>query len=130
MVGGGAGDVEAADARELAHRLLARRVDVEHADLVGGGQRRPEALGQRLGARVEVRLEDGHQAARAQPAQRLERRRHLGRVVGVVVVDGRAVAIALSLQAAEHPRERRERAGGRLRRRARRARWWRGRRGR
>ena len=43
VVGGGAGDVEAADAGELAHRLLAGRVDVEHADLVGRGERGAEA---------------------------------------------------------------------------------------
>ena len=48
-----------------ADRLLARGIDVEHRDLVGGGERRAEPPRERLGARVEVGLEDGDQAARA-----------------------------------------------------------------
>ena len=58
-------DVEAADPGQLADRLLAGRVDVEHGDFVGQRQGGAELLGERLGARVEVRLEDRDQARRA-----------------------------------------------------------------
>ncbi len=87
VVGGRTGDVEPADAGERSLGSLARRVDVEHADLVGGGERGAEALGERLGPRVQVRLEDGDQPAGCELAQGGERRGHLGRVVRVVVVD-------------------------------------------
>ena len=60
---------QAADPGQLADRLLAGRVDVEHRDLVGQGERRPELLRERLGARVEVGLEDGDQALRPELAQ-------------------------------------------------------------
>ncbi len=65
----GLGDRQPADPGQLADRLLAGRVDVEHRDLVGEGEGRAELLGERLGARVEVRLEDGEEAPRAQLAQ-------------------------------------------------------------
>ena len=86
-LGRGPGDPQAADAGQLADRLLARRVDVEHRDLVGERQRRAELLREGLGARVEVGLEDGDQPRRVQLAQGRERGADLGRVVGVVVVD-------------------------------------------
>ena len=85
-LGGGLRHVEPADPGQLADRLLARRIDVEHDDLVGERQRRAEPLGEGLGARVEVGLEDGDQARRPQLAQGRERRADLGRVVGVVVI--------------------------------------------
>ena len=51
-------------------------------------------------------LEDGDQAPRPELAQRRERRRDLGRVVGVVVVDRRRRSrCPLQLEAAQHPRE-------------------------
>ena len=62
-----------------------------------------------------MRLEDGDQPPRPELAQRLERRRDLGRVVGVVVVDRGARAAALALEAAQHPGERAERGRGRAR---------------
>ena len=113
-VGGRPRDREAADAFERPHRPLAGRIDVEHADLVRGRQGRAEALGESLGARVQMRLEDRDQPARPELAKRLERRGHLGRVVGVVVVDRRAVPVSLELEAAQDPGEGGERARRRL----------------
>ncbi len=118
VLGGGAGDVEAADPGQVAHRLLAGRVDVEHPDLVGGGEGGAEALGERPRARVQVRLEDGDQAARPELAHRLQGRGDLGRVMGVVVVDLGPGAGALALLAAQHPGELRQRLGGRFEREA------------
>ena len=71
-VGGGAGDVEAADPGQLADRLLAGRVDVEHRDLVGQREGGAELLGEGLGARVEVGLEDGDAGAAAPSSRRAE----------------------------------------------------------
>ena len=75
---------------ERPDRLLAGRIDVEHADLVGSRQRSPEARRERLRPRVEVGLKDRDQAPVRELAERRQRRRDLGRVVGVVVVDDRA----------------------------------------
>ena len=68
------GDREAAHALERADGLLARRVDVEHAHLVGGRQRGAEVGGECLRPRVEVRLEDRDQALGLKLAERGERR--------------------------------------------------------
>ena len=114
-VGRRLGDHQAADPGELADRLLAGRVDVEHRDLVGGRQRGAELVREGLGARVEVGLEGGDQPALGELARRLERRRDLGRVVGVVVVDPRPVGSALELEApgdAGEVGERRRRGAG------------------
>src|SRR5213079_2683129 len=73
-IGGRARDIEAADAGELADRLLARRVDVEDPDRVGARQGAAEAAGERPRPRVEVRLEDGDEAAWLELAQGLEAR--------------------------------------------------------
>ena len=75
-----------ADAREVLG-ALARRVDVEHAGQVGGASARPNAPARCCGARVEVRLEGGDHAPRAERPRGGDRRRDLGRVVGVVVDD-------------------------------------------
>ena len=71
--------------------LLARAVDVEDEDAVGAGERSRELVHQRMESRVAVRLEDDHQPAMSQLAGGLDGRAHLGRVVGVVVVDGPAL---------------------------------------
>ena len=104
-VGRCAGDRQPADAGQLTDRLLSRRVDIEHDRLVGQRQRRPELLGEGLRARVEVGLEDRDQALGAEPAQRRERGAHLGRVVGVVVVDVVPRPLPLQLKAPADPGE-------------------------
>ncbi len=90
--------VETADPGQLADRLLARRVDVEDDRFVGQRQCRAELLGERLGARVEVRLEGDDEPRRPHLPQSLERRPQLGRVVGVVVIYARPVALPLQLE--------------------------------
>src|SRR5690606_38130617 len=57
---------------------------------VGGGERGAQVAGELARARVEVGLEGGDEAPGRQRARRGERGRDLGRVVGVVVVDGGA----------------------------------------
>ena len=98
-VGGGLGDQPPGHAGEVL-RPLARRIDVEHAGDVGGGQRRAELPRKVLGAREQVRLEDRDDPAPrpSRPlARRRDRRRDLGRVVGVVVDDMRARSVSPEL---------------------------------
>ena len=90
-------------------------IDVEHGDLVRRGERGPELRGEGLGAGVEVGLEDGDQPPRGELPGRLERRPDLGRVVGVVVVDPRAGALALELKPPRDAAEPAEGLRGRLR---------------
>ena len=82
-----------------------------HADLVGRGQRPAESRRQRLRSRVEVRLKDGDQAPVRELAKGSQRGRHLGRVMGVVVVDHRSRPRPLALEATGHAREARQRGG-------------------
>ena len=100
VVGGGVGHELAGDARQLAFRALARRVDVEHDHHVGKRERAAELAVQVERARVEVGLEGGDQALRRKLARRPQRGLDLGRVMGVVVDDARAVAGADRLEAA------------------------------
>ena len=88
-VRGRLGDQVAAHAREVLGPL-ARAVDVEHHDQVGERERAAELAREHLRARVEVRLERRDQPPRLEGPRRRERGLHLGRVVGVVVVDLRA----------------------------------------
>ena len=89
-VGGGLGDEQAGHAGEVLG-ALARRVDVEHDDVVGGGERvrRTRAPGaavreNRCGWKTATTRRGSSVRAAAM------RRGHLGRVVGVVVDDLRA----------------------------------------
>src|SRR5664279_846165 len=98
-VGGPLGDQQAADAGVILG-ALARRIDLEHNDLISLGQRGAELARQRGGARIEVRLEDGHQPPVGQRARAPQGGGHLGRVVGVDVIDrGAARAGAEQLKA-------------------------------
>ena len=108
------GDLQAADAGQLAHRFLAGGIDVEDDNLVGEGEGGAELGGERLGPRVEVGLEDGDETARVLFAQGREGGADLGRVVGVVVIYMDRAARPLQLQPAVDAAETRQR----LRRRA------------
>ena len=77
------------DAGEVG-RPLAGRVDRQHDDPIGGRQRDAELPRERARARVKMRLEDGDHAPGAERPRGRDRRRDLGRVVGVVVVHRRA----------------------------------------
>ena len=67
-------------------RLLPRRVDVRHRDVVRRRERFGELVGEMPGARVEMRLEeDAQRAARVALAGGLDRAGDLRRMVGVVV---------------------------------------------
>src|SRR5438874_6054400 len=88
---------------------LARRVDVEHDHDVRLRQGAAELAREHRGARVQVRLEDRHQASRRQRARGPERSRDLAWRVGVVVVDQRTRARAAEqLEAPARARERRK----------------------
>src|SRR6202171_4844909 len=82
------GQVRGLDPRRV---LLARAVDVQDQHLVRTGECSREVVHQRRQARVAVRLEDDEDAAVPKLAGRLDRRANLGRVMRVVVVDGRAL---------------------------------------
>ena len=84
------GDEQAGDAGEVL-RALARGIHVEDHGQVGGGERAPERGRLALRAREQVRLEAGEHAPGPERARGGDRRRDLGRVVGVVVDDLGAV---------------------------------------
>ncbi len=101
-------------------RRFARGIDLGQQQHVGAGQHLHEILEQVARARVAVRLEGEHQAAaRKGDARRLQRRRHLRRVMAVVV-DQREAArtpfarrhlhVAVVLEAPADAAEFRERA--------------------
>ena len=117
-VRGGGRHQPAAHAREVLRRPRARgrrRARPRRRQR----ERPPEVARQRLRARVQVRLEARHDALAAERARRLERRPHLGRVVGVVVVDpAPAGPVPCALEPAPGAHEGAQRA--RRRRRARR----------
>src|SRR5699024_3723194 len=71
----------------------------QHTD-VGGVEHGGEIVHQLFGAAVGKRLVHGDDAVVAHAAGRVQRGGHLGRVVGVVVDNDRAVALALDLKAA------------------------------
>src|ERR1700693_4841029 len=86
--------VRGLDARGV---LLARAVYIEHQHLVRALERSCEVVHEGGEARITVRLEDDDQARVAQLARRFDRRANLRRVVGVVVVNGRALEDAQQL---------------------------------
>ena len=86
--------------RHARQRVLARRVDVGEHDLVGQRQRRTKLVQQLRGARIPVRLEHAHDAARAGSSRRAQHGRDLGRVVTVVVDDGDPACLAFALEPA------------------------------
>jgi hypothetical protein len=82
-IGGRLGDEQPRHAGEVLG-ALARRVDVEHDDVVGGGKRLPEPVRLPLGAREQVRLEGGHARGGERRAAAIVAATSV-RVVGVVV---------------------------------------------
>ena len=89
---------------------LARGVHVQHHHQVGERQGAPELAREQARARVEMRLEAGHQPPRGLRASGGERGPHLGRMVGVVVEHPRAGRRApVVLEAAARPGEARQR---------------------
>src|SRR5712692_6643510 len=81
-------EVRGLDARDV---LFARAVDVEHEDAVRALECARKVVHQRVQARVAMRLEDYDQPSMTQLACRFDGRTHLGRMVRVVVVDGRTL---------------------------------------
>ena len=63
-IGRGSGHGQAAHTRQRPDGFLAGRIDVKHADFVGGGEGSAEAGRKGLGPRVEVGLEDRDQPPR------------------------------------------------------------------
>ena len=112
----GVDDELAAHARQ---RLLAGPVDLRHAGAVSSGQRRPELEREMPRAGVEVRLEEHEHASLSPLAGRRQQRRDLARMMGVVVDDRHAAALADELEPARRAAEVRQHA---LRVRARNAR--------
>src|SRR6202022_4319451 len=91
---------------------LARRVDVGDDGDVRARQRAVESARERLGAGGQVRLEGGDDAGAIEGARSSEGRGPLGRLVGVVVVDGgAAVRFAERLEYPGGAREVGERSG-------------------
>ncbi len=73
------------------HLLLARGVELGDGDVVRAGESGRELRGKVSRARIQVRLkEHAKAAARIELARGLDRRGHLGRMVGVVVDDRHA----------------------------------------
>ena len=106
-------------------RRLARRIDLGEHQRVDGGEHAHEILEQVARARVAVRLEGEHQAPAGKgAARRRERRRHLGRVVAVVVDQREGAAarerdVAVALEAPADAAELRQRLDDRPSRRRR-----------
>src|SRR5581483_10004534 len=91
---------------DTRHRLLARRIDVGHRDVVRGRERTSELVGEVPRAREEVRLEEHAQCPAGKPlACSGDRGRDLRRGMRVVVDDGVAGELA-HLEAPPGPGER------------------------
>ena len=88
------------------------RVDLRQHEHGRRRGRRGELVEEVARARVAVRLEDDHDAARVELARGRERRADLGRVVAVVVDDADPGRAALRLEAALDAAEALERVGG------------------
>ena len=84
---------------------LARGVDLRQHGQIDALQLRNEVGEERLGARVGVRLEGHHDALIAHGLHRVDQRVQLAGMMGIVVVDVRAVEPALALHAASRAGE-------------------------
>ncbi len=73
---------------------LAGRVDVQDHGQVGSRQRLTELAREQRRARIQMGLEDGHQAAVLERAGRVQGGEDLARMVGVVVVEERTACAA------------------------------------
>ena len=87
-------------APDTAVVLLAAAHDGQQHDLIGGTQHLGEVVHQHLGAAVGERLMYSNDAVIAHLLGRRQRGGQLGGMVGVVIDDDRAVALALDLKAA------------------------------
>ena len=101
--------------RDARDRLLAGRVDLGDNRQVGTVESVRELRRQRLGARIAVRLKDGHDPT---PLSRLacsgcggDIRRYLGREVGVVVDEGHPARRSATFESTANAFERGDRLG-------------------